>query len=85
MSGRDTVRRIMPFRYKTSLPVLPSLDIEKTLALFRELGFAEAFRWGDPAEYAGVVAGDVRIHFWVCGDKTIPENSSVRLEVTDGR
>lgn len=43
--------------------ILPTRDVERSLAFFEErLGFEVAFRWGDPLYYAGVCRGALTIH-----------------------
>jgi len=62
-----------------AIPVLAALDIEPTLDFYAsKFGFTERFRVDD---YAGVERGGVQIHFWLCGDRTIAENTSCRIEV----
>jgi catechol 2,3-dioxygenase-like lactoylglutathione lyase family enzyme len=63
----------------SAIPVLPALDIEKTIAFYREkLGFELAFQYPD---YAGLRYGPVEVHFWHCEDPAIPGVSSCRIHV----
>ncbi|MDG0025978.1 VOC family protein [Trinickia sp. Y13] len=65
-----------------AIPVLASLDIARTLQFFNEvLGFKthhiENFSYGMAAR------GDVEIHFWLCNEKHIAENTSCYVRVDD--
>jgi catechol 2,3-dioxygenase-like lactoylglutathione lyase family enzyme len=63
----------------SAVPVLPSLDIDASVSFFREkLGFSLAFQYPD---YAGVERGSVQIHFWHCGDPSIPKVTSCRVHL----
>ncbi|HKJ25846.1 MAG TPA: VOC family protein [Myxococcota bacterium] len=45
------------------IPVFVVSDLEASLAYYREqLGFEEAFRWGEPTFYAGICRGAVAMH-----------------------
>lgn len=69
-----------PTRLSRSIPLLASLDIERTLEFYAErLGFVrEVFHVDDAA---GVERDGVQIHFWKCDDRRIAENTSCRTEV----
>ncbi|MGR9157936.1 bleomycin resistance protein [Rhizobium leguminosarum] len=60
------------------LPVLPSLDIDETLAFYRDaLGFTEiVYR---AADYLILRRDDMELHFWRTQDATLCQNSSVYL------
>jgi hypothetical protein len=63
----------------SAIPVLPALDLEKTIAFYRDkLSFGLAFQYGD---YAGLQYGPVEIHFWHCEDPAIPAVTSCRINV----
>ena len=62
------------------IPVLPSLDIGRTLVFYEsKLGFKRHIESDD---YAGVERDGVQIHFWLCRDAEIPANSSCRINVS---
>jgi catechol 2,3-dioxygenase-like lactoylglutathione lyase family enzyme len=66
-------------RLLLAIPVLPALSIEETLAFYEgRLGFR---RYIDSTEYAGVELDGQQIHFWLCHDANVPENSSCRINV----
>ena len=69
-----------PVRLSRAIPLLASLDIDRTLAFYAQrLGFTrEVFRVEDAA---GVERDGVQIHFWKCDDRRIAENTSCRMEV----
>ncbi len=62
-------------------PVLPSLDIARTVAFYRDtLGFDEVH--AAPSEYAIVERGPVELHFWYTPDPALPKASGCRLQVS---
>ena len=66
-------------RLLLTIPVLPVLSIEDTLAYYEgRLGFR---RYIDSTEYAGVELDGLQIHFWQCNDANLPQNSSCRINV----
>lgn len=66
-------------RLRAATPVLPSLDLGRTVAFYRErLGFEEVHVAPD---YAIVDRGAVALHFWACGDPDLPKASGCRIEV----
>jgi catechol 2,3-dioxygenase-like lactoylglutathione lyase family enzyme len=66
----------------SAIPVLASLDIERTVEFFRlRLGFRSVM--AQPGVW-GIVARDaVQIHFWPCAERHIAENTSCRIAVHD--
>jgi len=65
-----------------AIPVLASLDIARTLQFFDEvLGFRT--RYLDDFSYGMATRGEVEIHFWLCDDKQIAENTSCYVRVDD--
>lgn len=65
-----------------AIPVLASLDIARTLKFFNEvLGFRT--RHLDDFSCGVAARGDVEIHFWLCDDKRIAENTSCYVRVDD--
>ena len=69
-----------PARLSRAIPLLASLDIDRTLAFYAQrFGFTrEVFHVEDAA---GVARDDVQIHFWKCDDRRIAECTSCRIEV----
>ncbi|MGA7935257.1 MAG: VOC family protein [Kovacikia sp.] len=66
-------------KFLSAVPVLPAPDIAETLAFYtQKLGFAIDFQSED---YAGFSRGAVQIHVWQCGDRSIAENSSCRINI----
>ncbi len=62
-------------------PVLPSLDIVRTVTFFRDtLGFDEVHAVA--REYAIVERGAVELHFWFTEDAALPKASSCRVQVS---
>jgi catechol 2,3-dioxygenase-like lactoylglutathione lyase family enzyme len=62
-------------------PVLPSLDIARTLAFYCGThGFKDVH--AAPGEYAIVERGPVELHFWHTEDAELPKASGRRIEVT---
>ncbi len=66
---------------RATIPILPSLNLDETAAFYARLGFAEESRWA--GEYLIVSRDDVEIHFSVCDDAKICENSSCYVYVAD--
>lgn len=65
-----------------AIPVLASLDIARTLKFFDEvLGFKT--RHLEDFSYGMAARGQVEIHFWLCDDKHIAENTSCYVRVDD--
>lgn len=70
-----------PSAFVSATPILPSMDIEKTVAFYcSRLGFTSVFV--DPGSYGIVARGAVRLHFWPCKDRAIAEASGCRIQVT---
>lgn len=67
-------------RLEHAVPILASLDIEKTVEFYRnKLGFET--KYAQPGEYAIVQRDTVQIHFWNCDDKRIPQLTACRVGV----
>jgi catechol 2,3-dioxygenase-like lactoylglutathione lyase family enzyme len=70
-----------PPAFLSAAPVLPSLDIARTVLFYCEvLGFEEVHV--APREYAIVERGPVELHFWYTGDAALPKASGCRVQVT---
>jgi catechol 2,3-dioxygenase-like lactoylglutathione lyase family enzyme len=66
-------------KLRSGIPVLASLDLTATVAFYEEkLGFASVAAHDD---YAIARRDDVELHFWVCDDRKIPEQTSCRVRV----
>ncbi|MEW6129367.1 MAG: hypothetical protein AB1757_20170 [Acidobacteriota bacterium] len=64
-----------------SIPVLAALDLAKTLEFYAErLKFTPHIQTND---YAGVKRDGIEIHFWLCNDRHIAENTGCRIQVTN--
>lgn len=66
---------------KHAIPVLASLDIGKTVKFYQSLNFTIVYQEQD--HYGIVQRDNVAIHFWACSDRSIAENTSCRIGVTD--
>ncbi len=66
-----------------AMPVLASQDIAASLDFFNKLGF-ETRDFGD-STYGIAVREHIEIHFWLCADRHIAENTSCYLRVNDIR
>lgn len=63
-------------------PILPVQDVEEAIAFYRDaLGFAETFRYGEPASYAGLAQGPIEIHLSRVDDIAIAAQTQVRIHV----
>jgi catechol 2,3-dioxygenase-like lactoylglutathione lyase family enzyme len=71
----------MPPRITSTVPVLASLDIGQTLDFYtRHLGFTAI---AQHAGYLMVQRDGAEIHFWLCAEKHIAENTSCYVRVAD--
>ncbi len=67
--------------FDRAIPVLASLDIAVSLDFFRKLGFdTQNF---DDNDYGIAIREHIEIHFWLCADRRIAENTSCYVRVND--
>ena len=65
----------------SATPVLPSLDIERTVTFYCDtLGFERVH--AAAREYGIVELGPVELHFWFTEDAALPKASGCRIQVT---
>jgi len=65
-----------------AIPVLASLNIDKTVRFYNEkLGFNRV-GWKDE-NYAVIVRDKIELHFWKCNNKIHPKNTSCYIQVKD--
>ena len=67
--------------FDRAIPVLASLEIAASLDFFRKLGF-ETHDFGD-STYGIAIREHIEIHFWLCTDRHIAENTSCYIRVND--
>ena len=67
--------------FDRAIPVLASLEIAASLDYFHKLGF-ETRDFGD-YNYGIAIREHIEIHFWLCTDKYIAENTSCHVRVND--
>ena len=67
--------------FDRAIPVLASLEIAASLDYFHKLGF-ETRDFGD-YNYGIATREHIEIHFWLCTDKYIAENTSCYVRVND--
>ena len=67
--------------FDRAIPVLASLDIAASLDFFHKLGF-ETQPFGD-SNYGIAIRDHIEIHFWLCADRHIAENTSCYVRVND--
>ena len=65
-------------RLKVAIPKLASLDVERSLTFFEQLGFE---RCGSYPDYGIIKRDGVELHFWLCTDPSIPKETGCRIEV----
>lgn len=66
-------------RLQRGVPVLPSLDLERTQRFYADrLGFDALFTYPD---YAISARDDVELHFWLTDDADLPRSSSCYVRV----
>ncbi len=66
--------------FDRAIPVLASLEIATSLDYFHILGF-ETHNFGD--NYGIAIREHIEIHFWLCTDKHVAENTSCYVRVND--
>ena len=67
--------------FDRAMPVLASLDIAASLDFFHKLGF-ETHDFGDDG-YGIAIREHIEIHFWLCTDRNVAENTSCYVRVND--
>jgi len=67
--------------FDRAIPVLASPDIAASLAFFDRLGF-ETRDFG-ANDYGIAVREPIEIHFWLCTDRRVAENTSCYVRVND--
>ena len=63
-----------------SVPVLASLNLDESRVFYARLGFVEQLQTPD---YLIVERAGVELHFWLCADRQIAENTSCYLRSPD--
>lgn len=63
---------------KTAIPKLASLDIERSVTFFEQLGFTRTAVY---ATVAMVTRDNVDIHFWLTADPAVPKLTGCRVNV----
>ena len=67
--------------FDRAIPVLASLEIAASIDFFRKLGI-EVHDFADH-NYGIAVREHIEIHFWLCTDNCIAENTSCYIRVND--
>jgi len=65
---------------KTAIPKLASLDIERSVAFFEQLGFT---RVAVQPTVGMVSRGPIEVHFWLTNDPAVPQANGARVQVSD--
>lgn len=69
----------MTIQIQTTVPVLASMNLDESVAFYTErLGFIRAGQYDD---YAMVMRDGAEIHFWLCSNPTVAENTSCYVRV----
>lgn len=66
-----------------AVPVLPSLNLDESVACYDQLGFKVVFRFGD--EYAVVNRDGAEIHLIALDDSHVAESTNCYIHVSDAR
>lgn len=66
-------------RLTGAVPTLASLSFEETVRFYGQLGFEIEFR---DVEVMSLMRDDVRIHFWLTGNRRVPQSTSCWIEVS---
>ena len=64
----------------TAIPVLASLNLDESAAFYEKLGFLIGGRFDD---YLIVHRNGVELHFWLCDERHIAENTSCYIRCAD--
>ena len=67
--------------FDRAIPVLTSLEIATSLDYFHKLGF-ETHDFGD-SNCGIAIREHIEIHFWLCTDRYVAENTSCYVRVND--
>ena len=67
--------------FDRAIPVLASLNMAASLGFFRKLGF-ETQDFGDH-NYGIAIREHIEIHFWLCTERHVAENTSCYVRVND--
>ena len=67
--------------FDRAMPVLASLNIAASLDFFQKLGF-ETHDFGD-SNYGIAIREHIELHFWLCTDRHVAENTSCYVRVND--
>ena len=65
-------------RFLGASPKLASMDIERSLAFYAGLGFERVF---SSTDYGVARCDFVSLHFWLCSDPRIPQETGCRIAV----
>ena len=65
-------------RLTGSIPTLASLSFEETAQFYEKLGFTVLFR---DVELMAVMRDGVRLHFWLTGNRRVPQSTSCWIDV----
>jgi hypothetical protein len=79
--AENAVTEHAPGLVTTSVPCLPSLNLDETMAFYKQLGFVLAHRYGD--EYLILHREGVQIHFWPCDNEEVTQNSGCYVRTPD--
>lgn len=64
-----------------AIPIFPAQELDSTLAFYLgKLGFNLLFNYGD---YAGIQRDNFELHFWVCSDRNVADNTSCRIKTSN--
>jgi catechol 2,3-dioxygenase-like lactoylglutathione lyase family enzyme len=71
----------MPTTFTRAVPVLASLNLDETVEFYtQKLGFTVDFQYPN---YLGLKRDNLQLHFWLCSDRHIAENTSCYVYVQD--
>lgn len=68
----------MTSRLVAATPKLASLDVKRSLTFFEQLGFKTLHT---SREYGVAQRDSVSLHFWLCSDPRIPQETGCRISV----
>ena len=71
-------------RFLRGIPLLAAQDLAVSLKFYADLGFLSHSLYNDYAVFTmgNEESGEVDIHWWLCPDRNIAENTGCQVEVT---
>lgn len=79
--AKPKLRPIVRPNFIAAVPVLPSPDVDASLAWYGEMLGFETWRWDEPATYGAIRREGIELHFFECGDPAVCEAAQARIHL----